>query len=109
MMLDIEQTHETDNNIIYTNDDCTFDSVIKKFNLNEQQQAAFLLFTRHALDESPPPKRIYIGGEGGTGKTCLIDAIVHYFKVNNIHHKLLTSATTGNAASLVNGLLLFIY
>jgi hypothetical protein len=46
-----------------------------------------------------------MGGEGGTGKTRVINAIESYFKVNSIEQNLLLSAPTGAAAVNINGTL----
>jgi hypothetical protein len=46
---------------------------------------------------------IYMGGEGGTGKSRVIEAIIYYFTENNKKHELLVAAPTGAAACLING------
>jgi len=46
-----------------------------------------------------------MSGEGGTGKSQVILAIINYFALNNRSKSLLVSAPTGSAACLINGML----
>ena len=50
-------------------------------------------------------------GEGGTGKSQVIKAIIEIFFKNNFLNQLLVSAPTGSAASLIHGniILNFLY
>ena len=43
-----------------------------------------------------------MGGEGGTGKSQVIKAIIEYFLRDKIKNQLLVSAPTGSAACLIN-------
>ena len=82
--------------------------IIKQYKLNFKQQKAFKLFIDPVINNSLPQRIIYLGGEGGTGKSQVIHAITEFFKINNISQKLVKSAPTGSASSLINGKLLFI-
>ena len=44
-----------------------------------------------------------IFGEGGTGKSTLIEAVRVWFERNNRQHELIVTGTTGSAAVKVNG------
>ena len=57
--------------------------------------------TRHGKD--PPPLRMVLYGEGGTGKSRVIQTITEAFSVRGAGHTLVKAAYTGVAASLVNG------
>ena len=52
---------------------------------------------------SPPPLRMILYGEGGTGKSRVIQTITESFAVRRASHMLVKAAYTGVAASLVNG------
>lgn len=52
---------------------------------------------------SPPPLRMILYGEGGTGKSKVIQTITDVFKSRGVAHMLVKSAYTGIAASLING------
>ena len=49
------------------------------FNLNDDQEQAFNIVTHHALKPSSKQLTLYLGGMGGTGKTCVINAILFLF------------------------------
>ncbi|KAG1830513.1 hypothetical protein EV424DRAFT_1267198, partial [Suillus variegatus] len=51
----------------------------------------------------PPPLRMIIHGEGGTGKLKVIQTITEYFAHNSAKNMLLKAAYTGVAASLIDG------
>ncbi len=72
----------------------SFNDIIDKFSLNEQQQKAFLLFVSSVFNEEEDQKLIYMTGEGGTGKSRVIMAIREYFESNGAKNKLLISAPT---------------
>lgn len=52
---------------------------------------------------SPPPLRMILYGEGGTGKSRIIQTIMELFAARGASHILVKAAYTGVAASLVNG------
>ena len=76
-------------------------------NLDPDQYRAFDIIRRH-LDQtlagkSPPPLRMIIYGEGGTGKSQVIQTTTDYFDSRNVPRLLLKAAFTGIAASIVKG------
>jgi len=75
--------------------------------LKADQYWAYGIITWH-LNETlsgsePPPLRMVIHGEGGTGKSKVIQTITQYFEQKEVAHILLKAAYTGIAASLING------
>ncbi|KAI0037292.1 hypothetical protein FA95DRAFT_1507111, partial [Auriscalpium vulgare] len=75
----------------------------KLFTLNAEQKRAFRIVTNHAMDPSAEQLKMYLGGMGGTGKSQVIKALMHFFKETNQEHKFLVLAPTGAAAALVSG------
>ena len=55
-------------------------------------------------NRNPPPLRLIINGEGGTGKSKLIEAVTNYFTSRGASHLLVKMAYTGIAASHIQGL-----
>ena len=88
--------------IVYT-EQVSATEVAKKFSLNTAQSAVFNLVIESLFIVSILQRLIYMGGEGGTGKTRVIQAIVYYFSINQKRHELLLAAPTGSAACLING------
>ena len=82
-------------------------AAVEPTELNAQQFRAFDIIRRHLRltlqGMSPPPLRMIIHGEGGTGKSQVIQTVTENFKAWGVPHLLLKSAYTGIAASLVNG------
>ncbi|KAF4612702.1 hypothetical protein D9613_011752 [Agrocybe pediades] len=75
--------------------------------LNKEQRRAYDIFIWH-LDETlkgrePPPLRLIIYGEGGTGKSAIVECITKAFEERNAAGLLLKAAYTGIAASHING------
>jgi hypothetical protein len=65
--------------------ECDVNSLIRTFSLNIRQQLAFRIICNHALGLHPPSEpQLLMGvfGEGGTGKSRLIDAIRTWFRWN---------------------------
>ncbi len=77
--------------------------IIKKFNLNFEQQIAFDLFCEKFVAASLKQKIINVSGSGGCGKSEIIKAIQHYFFLNMASDQLLSAAYTGGAANTING------
>ena len=78
------------------------------FTLNRRQSIAFRLIChqldRIGRDERRTPQLCqFIGGEGGTGKSRIIEAIIKLFAGKGIPHRLLVTATSGTAAARING------
>ena len=79
------------------------DGSIEKFRLNAEQERAFHIIANHAMMEQPEKLRMYLGGMGGTGKSQVIKALIHFFGERNENHIFLVVAPTGSAAALLNG------
>ncbi|XP_075188624.1 uncharacterized protein LOC142288848 [Anomaloglossus baeobatrachus] len=72
-----------------------------RISLNEQQQIAYDTILSAILNQgNANPKCFFIDGPGGSGKTYLYDVLIHH--VRGLGKKVLTSATTGIAANLLN-------
>jgi hypothetical protein len=76
--------------------------------LNEEQRRAYEIVLWHAQQTlngvtDIPPLRMAIHGEGGTGKSRVIQTITKAFELLGVPHKLGKGAYTGIAASLVEG------
>jgi putative protein kinase ArgK-like GTPase of G3E family len=69
---------KTDENLI--------NSTIKKFYLNSDQERAFRIIANHATMEEPEKLRMYLGGMGGTGKSQVIKALIHFFGERKENH-----------------------
>lgn len=94
--------------------------IARRFTLNERQEIAFLLVCRH-LDTIPDEDNgddfdssnvenndnaqlcEFLGGEGGTGKSRVIEALAELFASKDVSHRLLMTATSGAAAARING------
>ncbi|KJZ68635.1 hypothetical protein HIM_11974 [Hirsutella minnesotensis 3608] len=81
-----------------------------RLTLNKKQAVALLLICRH-LDSmrergrgDVSQLRQFVGGEGGTGKSRVIEALVELFAARGISSRLLITATSGTAAARVNGI-----
>jgi hypothetical protein len=75
--------------------------------LNSEQRRAYDIIVWH-LEETlagnePPPLRMLVHGEGGTGKSKVIATTTQAFVERTVLHWLLKAAYTGIAASLVDG------
>jgi len=82
-------------------------SAINVESLFPDQRRAFDIIAWH-LDrtlagDNPPPLRMIIHGEGGTGKSKVIQTVTEYFHHRQAAHLLLKTAYTGVAASLISG------
>lgn len=54
-------------------------------------------------NHNPPPLQLIIHGEGGTGKSKVLQTVTEAFKQQGSEHMLLKSAYTGVASSLIEG------
>ena len=75
--------------------------------LKPDQLRAYRIVTWHLGEilrgSSVPPLRMVLYGEGGTGKSRVIQTITEAFTARGVSHMLMKAAYTGVAASLVNG------
>ncbi|KAM4063484.1 PIF1-like helicase [Hirsutella rhossiliensis] len=81
-----------------------------RLTLNKKQAIAFSIICRH-LDsmrerDGGDVSQLcqFVGGEGGTGKSRVIEALVGLFAAKGISSRLLVTATSGTAAARVNGI-----
>ncbi|OWT42456.1 PIF1-like helicase domain-containing protein [Pochonia chlamydosporia 170] len=83
--------------------------LVELFTLNRRQSVAFLLICRR-LDSirghgaAAGQLCEFIGGEGGTGKSRVIEALVELFASAGISNRVLVTATSGTAAAQINGI-----
>lgn len=75
--------------------------------LNERQSMAFNIIVHH-LDqhlrgETPPQRLLIVHGQGGTGKSTLLNAISKAFEVRGVSRLLAKTATSGVAATMIGG------
>ena len=76
------------------------------------QLRAYKIITWH-LDETlaghrPPPLRLIVNGEGGTGKSKLIEAVTDYFTAMGSQHLLVKMVYTGIVASHIQGITCYV-
>ena len=79
------------------------DQIAEEFTLNVEQRRAFALVTRRAVQEHPPPLRMFIGGPGGTGKSRVIQAIQQFFARTGQARRFRVCSFMGVAARNVSG------
>ena len=88
-------------------DDCPH---LNRFGLNVEQWRAHDIIINHLkmtlAGRSPPQLLVNIIGQGGTGKSTLLNAITSTFEVLNASHLLKKTALSGVAASLIGGTML---
>ena len=75
--------------------------------LNQEQRQAYDIITWH-LDQTlagrnPAPLRMIVHGEGGTGKSKVLQTVTEAFKQQGCQSRLLKAAYTGVAASHIDG------
>jgi hypothetical protein len=83
--------------------------VAESLTLNRRQSIAVWLICRQLDrvrrdDHRTPQLCLFIGGEGGTGKSRVIAAIAELFACRAQSHRLLVTATSGTAAANINGI-----
>ena len=79
--------------------------IIQKFTLNQDQSQALHIIVHHSLGISPVGDLLLMGtfGEGGTGKSRMIEAIQDWFNLINQGQRLIVTAMTGAAAVRIDG------
>ncbi|RKK60746.1 hypothetical protein BFJ69_g17203 [Fusarium oxysporum] len=84
--------------------------LVPSLTLNKRQSIALLIICRH-LDLIRQNDRgdvgqlcQFVGGEGGTGKSRVIEALVELFAKKDLSNRLLITATSGTAAARINGI-----
>ena len=75
--------------------------------LNERQTMVHTIVTNHLRDhllqKNPPQRLLIVHGQGGTGKSALLNAISRTFDDLGASHLLAKMATSGVAASIIRG------
>ena len=79
------------------------DLIAEEFSLNVEQRRAFALVSRQAMQDRPPPLRMFIGGPGGTGKTRVVHAIQEFFTRTGQARRFQVCSFMGVAARNVSG------
>ena len=103
---------------VHDNDDITrsrktFTRFIKAYNLDEDQTTSFITIAEHIIKvdmyqrklSTFKPKQMifYLGGEGGTGKSEVLKALVAFLDWTNLRHSIRMGAKTGSAAANIGG------
>ena len=85
--------------------DCAISNLAQRFTLNREQKRALTIVARHSIGFRTDYDQLLMGtfGEGGTGKSCLIEVIREWFALTNQINRLIVTATTGAAAVRING------
>ncbi|TWU70704.1 hypothetical protein ED733_001417 [Metarhizium rileyi] len=84
--------------------------LVVRLTLNKRQAVAFLIIClqldlmRCSEEDKIGQLCQFIGGEGGTGKSRVIEALVELFKSKEQPIRLLITATSGTAAARINGI-----
>jgi hypothetical protein len=55
-------------------------AMIHEFSLNTEQARAFSLIATHSTQNDMEPLCMFLGGAGGTGKSCVISTVQEFFK-----------------------------
>src|ERR1051326_1883177 len=82
----------------------------ESFTLNHRQRVALRLLCRqldrvHGSESGGTPQLCqFVGGEGGCGKSRIIEPVVRLFANKGLSHRLLVTATSGTAAAGINGI-----
>ena len=79
------------------------DTTATNFHLNTDQQRAFRIIANHAVGPKTEQLIMYLGGMGGTGKSEVIKALIHFFKERNEQHRFVVLGPTGTSAALLGG------
>lgn len=54
-------------------------ATVVKFELNKEQERAFRIIANHAVSPHKNQLKMYLGGIGGTGKSCVLEALSDFF------------------------------
>ncbi|KAF9005688.1 hypothetical protein BDQ17DRAFT_1240074, partial [Cyathus striatus] len=76
------------------------------FTLNTEQHRAFSIVAWHSLSHTTTQLRMYLGGQGGTGKSQVINCLRHYFTSLNQVRRFRLTSFTGVAAQNILGMTL---
>ncbi|KAL6359150.1 hypothetical protein LRP88_07367 [Fusarium phalaenopsidis] len=73
------------------------------FTHNKRQSIALRLICRQ-IDRVRRDEQQFVGGEGGTGKSRVIEAVAELFASRGMSHRQLLTATSGAAAASIDGI-----
>jgi len=79
------------------------DVTILLFSLNNEQERAFRIIANHSSEPATEQLKMHLGGMGGTGKSQVIQALIHFYGQRKEDHRFVVLAPTGTAAALLNG------
>jgi hypothetical protein len=79
------------------------DGIVQEFNLNIEQQRAFRIIANHAVAPQTEQLKMYLGGMGGTGKSQVFKALIHFFNERKESHRFIVLGPTGTSAALLGG------
>ncbi|KAJ7176041.1 hypothetical protein C8R43DRAFT_872965, partial [Mycena crocata] len=85
---------------------CTVESIIDSHNLNTEQARAFTIIAKRADSNDDKPLRMYLGGQGGTGKSTVINALQEFFIARGQARRFRLASYTGVAARNISGMTL---
>ncbi|KAI0355616.1 hypothetical protein OH77DRAFT_1362026, partial [Trametes cingulata] len=77
--------------------------VLTSYNLNKDQERAFVIIARSAHHRDTPQLRMYLGGMAGTGKSQVLKALVSFMERRGEASRLMVLAPTGSSACNVDG------
>ena len=79
--------------------------IVNRFTLNDEQKLVVRVIADHSTGRSKVGAQLLMGifGEGGTGKSRLIEAIHVWFAALSRSNELIVTATTGTAAFNIKG------
>ncbi|KAF8220725.1 hypothetical protein L208DRAFT_1538249 [Tricholoma matsutake] len=81
----------------------TINAVLKKYELNEEQERAYHIVANHSCSESPEQLKLNMSGMASTGKTRVLEALMELFTQKKESHRLVVVAPTGSTAALLGG------
>ncbi|KAK0493771.1 DNA helicase Pif1 like protein, partial [Armillaria luteobubalina] len=80
--------------------------LIREWTLNTEQACAFRIIANHSMEAHPKALHMFLNGQGGTGKSRLINALHAYFNLKNKSHRFRLTSYTGVAACNISGMTL---
>ncbi|PBK82430.1 hypothetical protein ARMGADRAFT_946506 [Armillaria gallica] len=84
------------------------DQVIQEWTFNLEQSHAFHIIAEHSLEGNPKALRMFLGGQGGTDKSCVINVLKVFFEKRNQKWRFRLASYTGVAARNISGMTLHV-
>ncbi len=82
------------------------EELIRDWTLNAEQARAFRIISGHSMEDNPKPLRMFLSGQGGTGKSRVINALRAYFSERKEPRRFRLASYTGVAARNISGMTL---